>query len=131
MQKYGGIFLESEKLATRIDNLLPPGATFYEWGNETGFYFSTQREPLSGLIFAYPMQNGPLAPKLTWRLLNDLRHHEPELVVAANQTVSLTPDHPVVGWIDQNYRPLWRTHSFVVLVRKGGELDRHNPIAAK
>src|SRR2546430_7116263 len=131
MQKYGGLFLESEKLATRNDHLPPPGSTFFELGNTTGFYFSTQREPLSGLIFAYPMQNGPLAPKLTWRLLNDLRHHEPELVVAANQTVLLKPVHPEGGWIDQNYRPLWRTHSFVVLVRKGGELDRHNPIAAK
>ena len=130
MQKYGGIFLESEQLATRIDNLLPPGASFYEWGNETGFYFTTRREPLSGLIFAYPMQAGPLAPKLSWRLLNDLRHRAPELVVAANLTMSLTPDHPVARWIDQNYRPLWRTNSFVVMVRKGGDLDRQNPIAA-
>jgi 4-amino-4-deoxy-L-arabinose transferase-like glycosyltransferase len=130
MQKYGGIFLESEQLATKIDNLLPPGASFYEWGNETGFYFTTRREPLSGLIFAYPMQAGPLAPKLSWRLLNDLKHNEPELVVASNLTLSLTPNHPVVRWFDQNYRLLWRTNSFVVLVRKGGELDRNNPIAA-
>lgn len=130
MQKYGGIFIESEQLAARIDNLLPPGACFYEWGNETGFYFTTRREPVSGLIFAYPTQAGPLAPKLSWRLLNDLKKHEPELVVAANLTLSLTPEHPVARWIDQNYRPLWRTNSFVVMVRKGGELDRQNPIAA-
>ena len=63
MQKYGGIFLESDQLATRIDRVLPPGASFYEWGNETGFYFTTRREPPSGLIFAYPMQAGPLAPE--------------------------------------------------------------------
>jgi len=124
MQKYGGIFLESEQLAKRIDNLLPPGASFYEWGNETGFYFATQREPLSGLIFAFPMQTGPLASKLSWRLLNDLRQNEPELVVASNLTLLLTPHHPVARWIEQNYRPLWRTNSFVVMVRKGSALDQ-------
>jgi len=130
MQKYGGIFLETEQLATKIDNLLPPDATFYEWGNESGFYFTTQRRPPTGIIFAYHVQAGPLAPELSWRLLNELKKKEPELVVTANLTMSLTPDHPVARWIDQNYRALWRTNSFVVMVRKGGELDRHNPIAA-
>lgn len=129
-QKYGGIFLEGEQLASKIERLLPPGATLYEWGNETGFYFTTRRRPPSGLIFAYPMQAGPLAPKLSWRLLDDLKHKHPELIVASNLTLSLTPAHPVAIWIDQNYRPYWRTNSFVVMVKKGGELDRSQPIAA-
>jgi 4-amino-4-deoxy-L-arabinose transferase-like glycosyltransferase len=129
-QKYGGIFLESDQLANKIDNLLPRGASFYEWGNETGFYFTTRREPPSGLIFAYPMQAGPLARKLSARLLHDLNIKQPELVVAANLTMALTPNHPVAQWLDRNYRPFWRTNSFVVMVKKGGDLDRQNPIAA-
>jgi 4-amino-4-deoxy-L-arabinose transferase-like glycosyltransferase len=129
-QKYGGIFIESEQLAAKIDNLLPAGEKFYEWGNETGFYFNTRRDPPSGLIFAYPMQAGPLAPRLSWQLLRDLNHKKPELVVTANLTMLLTPEHPVAKWIEQNYRPFWRTNSFVVMVRKGGELDRAQPIAA-
>lgn len=129
-QKYGGIFLETEQLAAKIDNLLPADASLYEWGNETGFYFTTRREPPSGLIFAYPLQAGPLAPKLSWQLLRDLNKRRPELVVAANLTMSLTPEHPVAKWIEANYRLLWRTNSFAVMVRKGGELDRTQPIAA-
>lgn len=130
-QKYGGIFIESEQLAAKIDNLLPVGATIFEWGNETGFYFNTRRDPPSGLMFAYPMQAGPLAPKLSWRLLGDLKRKEPELVVTANLTMSLTPGHPVANWIETNYRLLWRTNNFAVMVRKGSELDRNPPIAAK
>ena len=129
-QKYGGIFIESEQLAAKIDSLLPPGATIFEWGNETGFYFNTRRDPPSGLMFAYPLQAGPLAPKLSWRLLGDLKNKQPELVVTANLTMSLTPGHPVANWIEANYRLLWRTNSFAVLVKKGGELDRTHPIAA-
>ncbi|PYK31679.1 MAG: hypothetical protein DME57_02805 [Verrucomicrobia bacterium] len=130
-QKYGGIFIESEQLAARIDNLVPRDAVIYEWGNETGFYFNTRRDPPSGVTFAYPMQAGPLAPKLSWRLLGDLKRKEPAVVVTANLTMSLTPGHPVANWIEKNYRVLWRTNSFAVMVRKGGELDRHPPIAAK
>ena len=76
------------------------------------------------------MEAGPLALKLSERLLNDLNVKQPELVVAANLTMSLTPDNPVTQWLDRNYRPFWRTNSFAVLVKKGGELDRQNPIAA-
>src|SRR6266404_24409 len=129
-QKYGGIFVESEQLAAKIDNLVPRGAVIYEWGNESGFYFNTRRDPPSGLIFAWPLQAGPLAPQLTWRLLRDLNQNEPAVVVTSNETLRLAPDHPVAKWVDRNYRMLWRTNSFAVMVRKGSDLDRNPPIAA-
>ena len=129
IQKYGPIFIETEQLAARVDRLLPPNATFYEWGNETGFYFATKRQPPSGLIFAYPMQDGPLVRKLSEQLLRDLSRNEPELMIAAEDTMALTPRHPVVNWLKQNYRPFWQTKSFAVLVRKGGALDRAQPLA--
>src|SRR5438067_5072390 len=47
VQKYGRIFLESERVAQQIEHLLPPGATLYEWGNESGFYFTIKRKPSS------------------------------------------------------------------------------------
>ena len=129
-QKYGGIFIESEQLAAKVDHLLPRDGTLFEWGNETGFYFNTHRDPPSGVMFAYPMQAGPLAAKLSWRLLHDLAKKKPELVVTANLTMSLTPGHPVATWIEKNYRLLWRTNSFAVMVKNGSELDRNLPIAA-
>ena len=129
--KYGGIFLEGEQLAIKIDNLLSPGATFYEWGNETGFYFTTRRRPPSGIIFAYPMQAGPIRAKLSRRLLDDLERNQPELVVAANQTMWETPGHPIIKWLEENYRPFWRTDSFLLLARKGSALDLRESSAAK
>jgi 4-amino-4-deoxy-L-arabinose transferase-like glycosyltransferase len=129
-QKYGGIFIESEQLAAKIDNLIPRHAVIYEWGNETGFYFNTRRDPPSGVTFAYPMQAGPLARKLSWKLLRDLNAKPPEVVVTAKLTMSLAPDHPVAKWIEAHYRLLWRTSNFAVMVKKGGELDRNPPIAS-
>ena len=129
VQKYGGTLLETERLAARIDNLLPPNATFYVWGNEPGFYFTTRREPPSGLIFAYPMQDGPLVRKLSEQLLQDLKRKEPEVIITERETMARTPDHPVGKWLEDNYRPFWRTKSFVVMARKGGSIDRAQPLA--
>jgi hypothetical protein len=111
-QKYGPVFVEAEQLASKINKILPPGATFYEWGNETGFCFNMRREPPSGLIFSYPVQAGPLAPKLSSRLLKDLGQNEPEIVVESNETLRLTTG-------PRNF----------AMVRKGGELDGGEPIA--
>ena len=129
VEKYGPIFLETEQLAARIDNLLPRNSTFYVWGNETGFYFTTRREPPSGLIFAYPMQNGPLVWKLSRQLFRDLNRNKPEIMIAEHETMDLTPWHPMTKWLQENYRPFWRTKSFAVMVRKGGLIDRAQPLA--
>ncbi|HWY39631.1 MAG TPA: hypothetical protein VNX27_02445 [Chthoniobacterales bacterium] len=130
LQKYGKIFLEADRLAMRIDHMLPRDRSLFEWGNETGFYFTTRRDPPSGLIFAYPAQAGPLAQQLSSRLLDELKSKQPDVVIAAQLTMAMTPRHPVAIWIRENYRPFLETQSFLVMVRKGSELDRNPPIAA-
>ena len=77
------------------------------------------------------MQDGPLARRLSGQLLHDLSRNEPELVIAAHETIALTPWHPVAEWFQQNYRTFWRTNSFVVMARKGGAIDRAQPLAQK
>lgn len=119
-QKYGTIFLETDNLANKIDRLLPAGATFYEWGNESGLYFASGRQPPSGIVFAYPMLAGPLAAKLSRRLLSDLEKGQPDLIVADAQTLAHTPrEHPLAIWLKANYEPFSRTQRFLLFERKG------------
>jgi len=115
VKKYGKIFLETERVARQIDHLLPPGATFYEWGNESGFYFSSLRTPSSDIFLAEPMVEGPLAVELSQRLIHDLERTKPELIVVDGLTLAQTPrGHPVVNWFEENYRPFSRTDKFSV-----------------
>jgi 4-amino-4-deoxy-L-arabinose transferase-like glycosyltransferase len=130
-RKYREIFIETDRLAATLNKVLPSNVTLYEWGNETGFYFETRREPPSGLIFSYPMQAGPLAVKLSRRVLGELTRNPPDVVVCSNPVWLLTSHHPVTAWLNANYRPLWITASFTVRVRKEGELDPNPAIAAK
>ena len=142
VRKYGQIFLETQRAGRQIDHLLPPGATFYEWGNESGLYFSSGHRPSSGLFLAEPMLEGPLATNLSQRLIHDLERTKPDLIVVDGLTLAQTPrGHPVVNWFEENYRPFFRTErfsvrvghephlmvaqdQFVLLSRKGSKLDR-------
>jgi hypothetical protein len=142
VKKYGQIFLETERVARQIDHLLPPGATFYEWGNESGFYFSSGHRPPSGVFLAEPMLDGPLAVKLSRRLIDDLERVKPDLIVVDSLTLAQTPrGHLVLDWFEQNYDPFSRTDrfsvhvgraphlmlaqdQFVLFSRKGSKLDR-------
>ena len=117
INKYGKIFLETERVARQIDHLLPPGATFYEWGNESGFYLASGHKPSSGVFLAEPMLDGPLAAKLSQRLIDDLERIKPELIVVDGLTMAQTPrGHPVVSWFEENYHPFSRTDRFSVRV---------------
>jgi hypothetical protein len=144
LKKYGQIFLETQRVARQIDHLLPPGATFYEWGNESGFYFASGRTPSSGVFLVEPMLAGPLAAKLSRHLIEDLERVKPDLIVVDRLTLAQTPrGHPVVNWFEENYRPFSRSDifsvpvgyqphvilaqdQFVLLARKGGKLDLQN-----
>jgi len=61
--------------------------------------------------------------------IGDLKRNKPELIVAI-ETLSLTPGHPVPRWLEENLPAVSRTSSFLVMVRKGAELDCKHPIAA-
>jgi 4-amino-4-deoxy-L-arabinose transferase-like glycosyltransferase len=126
-KKYGDIFVQTEQLAAKIDTLLSPGETFYEWGSESGLYFTSRRSPPSGIIFAFPMLGGPLKEKLTARLINDLDRTKPDLIVADIATMTLTErEHPVLNWFRENYRSFARTDEFLLFARKGSRLDKNN-----
>ena len=123
-KKYGDLFVETDQLADKIDNLLSRDETFYEWGNETGLYFATGRRPLSGIIFAFPMLGGPLKENLSLRLVEDLKKAKPDLIIADVATMTLTDrDHPVLNWFRENYKTFARTDDFLLFARNGSRLD--------
>jgi len=126
--KYGPIFLEERKLAGELDTLLAPGETFYVWGSELGLYFWTRRAPVCGPCSVWPVTTGPLALRLTERLMSDLARRPPELFVVANWTWNwIKVRHPAIAWGEAHYRPVPGGHErgpFSLYVRRGGSLER-------
>jgi 4-amino-4-deoxy-L-arabinose transferase-like glycosyltransferase len=126
--KYGDVFVESKELAGEIKNLLGPGETFYEWGNETGLYFWTQCRPPSGVFYAYPLAAGPLKAELTQRTLTQLEQTKPELFIFNGDFYGLNADNPLLlDWFHQSYQKIpgiAQQGRYLLLMRKDGELSK-------
>jgi hypothetical protein len=127
-RKYGdSLFSDVKTMAMRIDALLAPGETFYEYGNETGFYFYTRRRPISGVLYAYPTLLGPLVSSVSARLIDDLGRHPPELLILERQaTIQGRAVNPLVPWFFKHYAVAPGTSAedrFALLFRQGGALQ--------
>jgi len=124
-RKYGPIFVEAERVAGKVDSLLEPTETFYEWGSETGLYFASGRRPPTGIFFADPLLTGPLRDELWLRVAAELDRAKPDVIVLEKSAMARTPrSHPVLAWIKQQYRPISKGGMFLVLARKGSRVER-------
>lgn len=131
--KYGRIFVMARDLAPKIDAILLPNETFYEFGAETGLYYLTGRRPPSGLLYVYPLFDGPLVAQLSSRLADDLKRERPELFVLSGDYVTrsadgqtFTPNHPVLGEILADYTPRWMVPgrpTYFLFTRNRGALE--------
>ena len=125
LQKYGPVFVESDRVARHLAQLLRRDETFYEWGSETGLYFTSKHDPPSGIFFADPLLSGPFLVELWQRVKADLDRTQPDAIVLERSTVARTPPtHPMTSWVKRNYRAIYRSHMFLVLARRGSPLER-------
>ena len=122
-KKYGNLFVVSRNLGLEINKLLKPDETFYEWGAETGLYYYSQRRPATGVIFYYPLLQGPLTEKLSQRVIADLERNKPELLILPPKVQG---NHPVIAWLSsQSWQHLKTnvTTDFSLYARRGGKLE--------
>jgi hypothetical protein len=125
--KYGRVFVATRDLALRLDDLLQPDETFFEWGSEPGFYAITGQRPISGVLnMRFSLSyGGSLQQRLTERILSDLQRSPPDLVILEEVTLDRAPkDHPVYRWIDANYETFERFEVFQLAARRGSDLAR-------
>lgn len=130
-RKYGSVFIQTDAEARKLTNLLRPGETFYEWGNETGLYFLTKQCPPSGVSFVDPLLVGPLKAELWGRVADELQRAKPDVVVLESETVLRTPaSHPILRWVRASYRAISRDGIFLVVARKGSRIEQEYTSAA-
>ena len=118
------LFVEERNLARELDTLLTPQETFYEFGAETGLYFESRRRPLSGAFYVFPLLSGPVAAKLSERVVRDLERNPPDLFIVADSVARAK--NPVLAWAMEKYR--WapgdpKRGPFTLLVRPGSALE--------
>ena len=119
-RKHGSFYERALRDAREIAATLKPDQTLYTWSDEAWLYFITNRRvPAVGLWKSHTLQ-GPLAPWLSRRTVEDLERHPPDFLIDwAN--LAAPGDHPIARFIQSHYRPLddgttrW---PFVIYVRR-------------
>jgi hypothetical protein len=126
--KYRTVFVDVKRFAPEVAAVLDGGETFFEWGDEAGFYYYTGRRPPSRFLYLYPaIVASPMRAQLAAQLLADLRRTEPELLIV--NTSFIYPGVqalPVTQWIGSGYY-LWERGpergTFKLFIRRGGALE--------
>jgi len=129
IRKYGAEFLVTQKLGEDLRSLLKPEESFYEWGMQTGLYYWSGHLPPTGAFYNYFLMTGPLAERLSRRVLTELDRDPPDLFIAIHWMwpgAQRYETHPVYQWARQHYRPFeWEAHrgSFIFYALRGGSLE--------
>ena len=82
-KKYGKLFTRSYEVADEVKRMTAPGDAIYEWGAETGIYYYSKRDSVSGITYVYPLFRGSKAErtKKLNRVVLDVYQSPPEVFV--------------------------------------------------
>jgi len=128
LEKYGPVFVDVKHLAPDVAALLSGDETFFEWGDEAGFYYYTRRRPSTRFLYLYPaIVENPQRPQLETQLLADLRRAEPEVLIVNTRYVYPGAQLlPVTQWLGARYYR-WekgpRRGTFELFIRTGGTVE--------
>lgn len=129
-RKYGNEFVETYALGKKLDRLLTPSETFYDFGQSTGLYYVTRRTPPTGLMLYDPLIEGPLQKELSEKVLADLQRTKPEILIVPRHSLHYLlraaeyPSRELLEYLGRGYIPLDEPQSefFLVLGRREGRL---------
>jgi len=125
-EKYGAVFVVTDKIATNIREWLKPEETFYQLDAEPQLYFDTGRRPLCALsvygVFQQSLHHG-----LSEKTIHEVMTLRPDLLVIGKFALKLVPlNSPFRIWIRSNYSmsPLEPDYGLLFLcVRNGSALE--------
>jgi hypothetical protein len=121
-------FLDVARDGARFRSLLREDETFYAWCTEPQLYLLAGKRPPAAGLWKLHMTEGPIAPWLTQRTLQDLNRAPPDLIVVWSGFPG-PEEHPIYRWIIEHYDPMAdnaRRLPLSFFARRGSDLQRRN-----
>ncbi len=141
--KFKGEFIITKDAGNKIRQLLRPGETLFQWGNQTGFYFYSGRDPITRLFYVHPLfiaSNSPkpwareMAEKLGTQMTEQILKDPPDLVVIPradaamlNTQIESLSKESLLGFLMREYEPLPGINSesfYLLMARPRSDLMR-------
>ena len=125
-QKYGYIFINTEKAAQVVREILKPDERFFQIGDEPEIYFETGRSPFGPIAIGNGLQS-PLASQISQELMNAVRS-SPDLILLEKYFMPQIPkDSMLWKWLEDNYTPIsteFYREPFYFLARKNSDFEK-------
>jgi hypothetical protein len=119
-------FLDVARDGEEIRSLLHENETFYAWCTEPQLYLIASKRPPAAGLWKLHTTEGPVAPWLTQRTLEDLKRAPPDMIVLWTGFPG-PEDHPIYRWIVDHYDPIpdnARRLPLCFFARRGSDLQR-------
>src|SRR5262249_34591479 len=117
-------FLDVARDGNEIRSLLRDGESVYAWCTEPQLYLIANKRPPAAGLWKLHTTDGPVAPWLTQRTLDDLNRAPPDMIVLWSGYPG-PEDHPIYRWIMERYDPIpgnARRLPLSLLARRGSSL---------
>jgi len=134
-ETFGNAFIQNIKASEKINKLLKPEESFYEWGMESGLYFYSKRSPVTRVVLKNHYGNSALGISLMEQNLKMLQKNPPELFIEVNHPYWHEKEpNPILIWIKENYAPFPKElnpEMFLFSYLKGGNLEKRLLVSQK
>jgi len=114
-KKYGKTFTRSYEVANEVKRMTAPGDAIYEWGAETGIYYYSKRNAVSGITYVYPLLTGSRdeRKKKLKRVVVEINQSPPEVFVY-NERYGKLKKNIFYGLLKQDYQMVKKIDSYYI-----------------
>jgi hypothetical protein len=118
-KKYGNLFTRSYEVADEVKRMTAPDDAIYEWGSETGIYYYSKRNAISGITYVYPLLRGSKAErtKKLKRVVTDINRSPPEVFVY-NERYGKLKNNIFYGLLKQDYQLVKKIDSYYIFKKR-------------
>ena len=125
--KFGTIFIDSNAVARRAAEILKPGETLFQFGDETEIYPVSGRRCPCSITAVSGAYEGRFSEECRVRLLKELEQCLPDLMIVAEDAEDEFEADPRFGdFFERHYSAILKdqTPPYTLMARKGSDLEQ-------
>lgn len=119
-KKYGAQFIQVKNTGLAIGGFLTEEESFFQWGDESGLYWYSKKDPVTPVLHIAHISGGPVAPRLIREIKENIDKQKPDLLVIREGLIGVQYSNSTFQEIATEYEPISETYhvpGFYILPR--------------
>jgi 4-amino-4-deoxy-L-arabinose transferase-like glycosyltransferase len=99
-------FIQTKETGQELSNFLKPDGNFFQWGEESGLYWYSHKNPITPVLHISHIAGGPVSDSLRKKIIDDLNNQPADLLVLNKNMLFSTRTDPTLLEILSHYAPI-------------------------